>query len=202
MIKAIFFDIGNVLCQEGFKRGIKLYEKEFNIPEGEFYKIIHDFKGWKDFTLGKISSKKYLKMCKVRCLDYYFDGGKYFELVKKLNKPNEELINYIKNKLANKYIIGIISNHPKDWYDSFIKKADLGDVIRINAISSYLHIRKPDERIFRIALNQADVKASESIYVDDRLDMVDDAKELGMNIIIFDVDNLKKEIKYKSLIKK
>lgn len=194
MIKAIFFDMGNVICQEGFKSGIRQYEQELNIPEGEFYKIVHDFQGWKNFTLGLISTEQYLRMCEKRSGKYTFDGNRYFELVKKFTKPNQELINYIKSELTNQYIIGIISNHPKDWYEDFIEKTGLKDMVKAHIISCYEHIRKPDKKIFQIALDKAGVKAEESIYVDDRIDRVDGAKALGMRIVIFDrnTDILKK----------
>ena len=39
--------------------------------------------------------------------------------------------------------------------------------------------------MFQMALDQAGVKAEESVYVDDRPDRIDGAKELGMQIIIY-----------------
>ncbi|PIR05296.1 hypothetical protein COV56_03590 [Candidatus Kuenenbacteria bacterium CG11_big_fil_rev_8_21_14_0_20_37_9] len=197
MIQAIFFDMGNVICSDGYKPGIRQYEREFDIPEGEFYKIVHDFQGWKDFTLGRVSQAQYLVMCQERCKNYHFVGERYIDLVNDLTKPNKALIDYIKQNLSKRYIIGIISNNPKEWYEDFIRKASLKRIVKIQALSCYEHIRKPDQQIFQIALDKAGVKAEESIYVDDRADRIDGAQKLGMHIIIFDgdIDKLKKEIK-------
>ncbi|MBU4375396.1 HAD-IA family hydrolase [Patescibacteria group bacterium] len=196
MIKAIFFDVGGVIIEEKFRQGVMQYEKEFNIPMGEFYKIVHDHQGWIDFTLGKISEKEYLRFCENSKKGYIFNKNRYIELLEEFMKPNIEVVNYIKF-LSKSYIIGIISNNPKEWFDRFITKAKLENEIKIKAVSGYVHIRKPDKKIFQIALNQTNAKPRESIYVDDRSDRIYGAKKIGMNIIIFDGDvaRLKKEIK-------
>jgi hypothetical protein len=62
MIKAIFFDFAGVLAREGFKTGVKEYEKKHNIPDGQLYQAVHDFSHWKDFSLGKISEKEYWRL--------------------------------------------------------------------------------------------------------------------------------------------
>ena len=103
MIKAIFFDMGGVICEEGFKPCPKAYEKEFGVPADIFYTAIHDHQAWKDFTLGKVSEEEYLKVCKERLpKPYVFDGKRYGEIVNELTKPNEELIRLIKEELSKK----------------------------------------------------------------------------------------------------
>ncbi len=192
MIKAIFFDMGGVICEEGFKPCPKAYEKEFGVPADIFYTAIHDHQAWKDFTLGKVSEEEYLKVCKERLpKPYVFDGKRYGEIVNELTKPNEELIRLIKEELAKKYIIGIVSNHPKEWFERFLVKTGLCDVIKVLSVSGYEHVRKPSVVIFESALEKAGVVATEAIYVDDRADMQVEAKELGINVILFD-GNIKK----------
>lgn len=195
MIKAIFFDNGGVLGQEGYALGAEKYEEEFNIPAGEFYKIIHDFKGWKDFTLGQITEAEYLEMCRQRSKDYPFNAERFIEIMDESTKPNRELINYIK-ELANRYLIGVISNNSKEWFERSMKKIGLDGIIKLKAVSGYVHIRKPAREIFQLALDMAGVAAQESVYVDDRPERTDGARDLGMNIIVFqnDVQKFKKDL--------
>ena len=47
-------------------------------------------------------------------------------------------------------------------------------------VSSYVHFRKPDEDIFRIALDVAQAEPGEVVYVDDRQMFVEVACRLGM----------------------
>ena len=192
MIKAIFFDMAGVIFQDGFVLAAAEYEKKFNIKKGEFYKALHDHKGWKNFTLGLVTEKEYIEICK-KHLD--FDEDYFLNLMDELMKINWEMVEFIK-ELSEKYKIGIISNNPKEWFKKIMEKISLDKILKAKAVSSYLHIRKPNKKIFEAALNKAGVEANESIYIDDRLDRVNGARDIGMNIIIFDgnINKLKKEI--------
>jgi len=190
MIKAIFFDMFNVVIKGDFLGTIGEYEKRFNISKGEFYRTIHDFDGWKEFSLGKITQDEFFKRCSDRAINFRFDGDYFFKLLKNNSEPNEEMINFIK-LLSKKYIIGIISNAPKEWYGALIERANLKNIIKVKAVSGYLHVRKPESEIFIEALKRAGVKGNQAIYVDDRGDRIQGALKLGINVIVFD-GNMKK----------
>lgn len=198
MIKAIFFDMGGVICEEGLKPSFKKYSDEFGVPVEAVYDAVHEHQGWKDFTLGNISEEDFLEMCRKRMPPPYVFGGKrYAEIVDELTAPNQKVINLIKGKLAKKYIIGIVSNQPKEWFERFLKKIGLSDIINVAVGSCYEHVRKPSVKIFQAALNQAKVKPDEAIYIDDRDDMLRQAQEMGIKTIVFtgDVSALESTIK-------
>lgn len=202
MIKAIFFDMGGVICEEGFKPAPKVYEKEFGVPADIFYAAIHDHQAWKDFTLGKVSEDEYLKICREHLsFKYEFNGKRYVEIVNELTRPNEKLIKLIKEKLAKKFIIGIVSNHPKEWFERFLKKTELSDIIQIRAVSGYEHVRKPSMEIFKVALNKAKVKSEEAVYIDDREEMFGEAQRLGIKTIVFSGSVAELTNKIKSMTK-
>ncbi len=183
MIKAIFFDSGNVLVKEGTIFGIKRYAETNSIDDGDLYRAMHDFSYWKDFSLGNISEEEYFKE-----VEKNFKGELKLKQLRQLILDNfvqnVELLDYIKT-LKDKYKIGVISNNPKEWFEYFSDTFGWGNIFDVVALSSYLHIRKPDKEIFEYALNQAGVSGKEAIYVDDRSDRIEGAEALGMKIIIF-----------------
>lgn len=189
MIKAIFFDIGGVICAEGFKPSFKKYGDEFNIPEKVIYNAIHEFQGWKDFTLGKISEKDFFEMCQKRMpASFELDVKRYSEIVDELYLTNDEIVELIKNDLSKRYIIGIISNLPREWFERIMVRTGLGGVLKVVAVSCYEHVRKPNIAIFKSALNRAGVEPGEAVFVDDRDDVVGEAKNLGIRMAVFDGD--------------
>lgn len=193
-IKAIFFDVADVLAVESFTLGIRQYEYLHNLQPGKLYEAIHDHSYWKDFSLGKISEKEYFKSVKDN-----FSGNLDINELKGLIQgglsPNKELLSFLKT-LAKNYILGIISNNPKEWFDDFYTTNKLENIFKVLAISSYLGIRKPDKRLFEIALKMAGIASEEAIYVDDRPEMTIEAAELGINIIVYrGLENFKEELK-------
>lgn len=183
MIKAVFFDMGGVLLQEGLTKSIRAYEKKLNVLEGEFYASAHDRPYWREFTLGLISEEDY-------CQQVSADFGQevrlddWHALIRQSFSPKVDVLDFIKI-LKGKYILGVISNNPKEWFDYFWDTYQWGELFTVKAVSSYIHIRKPDQRIFQYALNQAGVQGKEAIYVDDRLERVDGAVALGIKVVVF-----------------
>ena len=194
MVKAIFFDLAGVLMEEGFISGVSEYENRHSIKKGSLFCAIHDFSYWKDFTMGKISEGEYFRLVQNN-FNEEIDFTELKNIMLQKFIPNPELIKYIKT-LKNKYIIGIITNNPKEWFDNLLEKFSWKNLFDVKAVSGYLHIRKPDKEIFLYALKNAGVSGDEAVYVDDRIDRVEGARQVGMKIIIFkDVDSLKKNFK-------
>mgnify|MGYP002814408544 CR=1 FL=1 len=51
--------------------------------------------------------------------------------------------------------------------------------------SCYVGLRKPDERIYRLALNVTQRQAAECLFIDDRPENLEGARRLGMRTIHF-----------------
>ncbi|KKU48037.1 hypothetical protein A3H10_01110 [Candidatus Uhrbacteria bacterium RIFCSPLOWO2_12_FULL_46_10] len=190
MTKAIFFDTGGVLLKEGLAQSIREYERRFGVPEGLLYASAHDRPYWREFTLGNITEDEYWRQLsqdfgqEVKLEDWH-------DIVRKSFSPNLPLLDFIKT-LQGQFILGVISNHPKEWFDYYWDTYKWGDLFTVKAISGYVHIRKPDPKIFQYALRQAGVNGEEAIYVDDRPERVEGAETLGIRVIMYqDVEHLK-----------
>ena len=83
----------------------------------------------------------------------------------------------------SKYEMGIIANQSKDIND-LIETSNLGRFFKVQAISSSVGLKKPDHKIFELALKQAGRPAGECVMVGDRLDTdICPANTLGMTTI-------------------
>jgi FMN phosphatase YigB (HAD superfamily) len=79
--------------------------------------------------------------------------------------------------------MGIIANQSEEILE-LIKKAGFDRFFKVQAISSSLKLRKPDSKIFELALNQAGRHGKDCIMVGDRLDTdICPANTLGMTTI-------------------
>jgi FMN phosphatase YigB (HAD superfamily) len=79
--------------------------------------------------------------------------------------------------------MGIIANQSEDIFQ-LIEKSGLGKFFKVKAISSSIKLKKPDSKIFELALKQAGYSAKDCIMVGDRLDTdICPANTIGMTTI-------------------
>lgn len=82
--------------------------------------------------------------------------------------------------------LGVVSNF-EAWLEEWFGVHELLETFPIRVISGIEGIEKPDERIYRLALERAGVAASESAYVGDNPEFdVDPPAALGMFAVLVD----------------
>lgn len=86
-------------------------------------------------------------------------------------------------KHANKLKMGLISNEGQGITEHRVGKFGLRQLADFMVISHYVHMRKPDHEIWRLALNLAQAHPHEAIYVDDREMFANVAAELGFTAV-------------------
>jgi HAD superfamily hydrolase (TIGR01549 family) len=85
--------------------------------------------------------------------------------------------------LSRKYDLGIIANQSEDILD-LLKHSNMNRFFKINVISSEVKMKKPDLKIFLLALDLAACKPADCVMVGDRLDTdIYPANKLGMKTI-------------------
>jgi len=87
-------------------------------------------------------------------------------------------------QVLSKYCeIGLIANQSEDIHE-LLELSGLGRFFKVQAISSSVKLKKPDPRIFELALKQAGRHSEDCIMVGDRLDTdICPANTLGMTTI-------------------
>jgi putative hydrolase of the HAD superfamily len=91
--------------------------------------------------------------------------------------------------LRERFPLAIVSDGQKAWARGELHKVGLTDFFGPVAISGEHGFRKPDRRLFQIALDGLGVPADKTVYVGN--DMYRDiygARELGMTAVMFDSD--------------
>jgi putative hydrolase of the HAD superfamily len=80
--------------------------------------------------------------------------------------------------------IAIISNEGRELNAYRIRKFKLDQFVDCFISSCYVHIRKPDVDIFRLALDIAQVQASQAVYIENTPMFVQIAQGLGIQSIL------------------
>ncbi len=179
-IKALFTDIGGVLLTNGWDHvGREKAVEKFNLNKEEVNERHH--LTYDTFELGKIDLTTYLK----RTVFYEkrnFTEKEFKDFMFALSVPFPEMIELVRNiKAENNLRTLVISNESKELNNYRIKKFKLKEIIDGFISSSYVNMRKPDEGIFRMALDISQYAPDEVVYLDDRMMFVEIAVSLGIN---------------------
>lgn len=182
-ITTLFLDIGGVLLTNGWDRHAReLAASTFNL---DFNELEHrNNLTFDTYEIGKISLDEYLK----RIVFYKkrsFSQSQFQKFMFEQSKPYPEMINFIRTiKTRYKLKIVVVSNEGRELTEYRIKTFKLDGFVDFFICSCFVHLRKPDADIFRLALDIAQSKLDEVLYIEDRPMFVQVASELGIHGII------------------
>ena len=192
-ISSIFTDVGGVLLTNGWDHSSRaLAIKKFRIDKDDLEERHH--LTFDTFEEGKISFNEYLKRT-VFHKKRNFTMREFKNFMYSQSQPHYDMIDLIV-RLKTQYKLRVIavSNESRELNEHRIKKFKLNSFIDAFVSSCYVHLRKPDHDIFRMALDMAQMGPKEIIFIDDRLMFVEVAKTLKLNGL--------HHVDYKSTVKK
>ena len=102
---------------------------------------------------------------------------------------NHGFLEFIK-AVSKRYKLAIISNDSSRWSRYLREKFDINHYFDVISISGDLKMQKPDERIFKLTVEQLGVKPDECLYVDDRRRNLGAAQSLGMKAVMLNSRNV------------
>lgn len=180
--RTLFLDIGGVLLTNGWDRMARLKAAEtFHLDYDEMNERHH--LTFDTYEEGKLSLDEYLDR-----LVFYeartFTPDEFKDFMFAQSQPFPQMIDLIKQvKNRNGLKVATISNEGYELTMYRIQKFELGSFIDFFISSCFVHYRKPDSDIFRIALDVAQATPAQSLYIEDRPLFVDVACSLGINAI-------------------
>jgi putative hydrolase of the HAD superfamily len=184
MIKAIFFDLGDVVVLNSTKEFFQELAKNLKIDFEELMKLREEFTF--NLCLGKISVNSFGKIIKDR-FKLPAEPDKIISIwiasYKKIVKPNVRLLKTIR-ELKKDYVVGLISN----IYDLTVKmekERGIFEYFNPYILSCEVGLAKPQKEIFELALQKADLKGEECIFIDNREKHLMTAEGLGFKTILF-----------------
>jgi len=182
-ITTLFLDIGGVLLTNGWDRSSReLAAETFGLNFTEMNQRHHYT--FDIYEVGRIGLEQYLN----RVVFYekrHFSLQDFRGFMFKQSSSYPEMIELVKAlKARYKLKIVTISNEGRELHEYRIQRYKLAGFVDAFISSSFVHARKPDENIYRIALDVAQVAPADAVYVDDRPMFLEVAKSMGINTIL------------------
>lgn len=181
-ITTLFLDVGGVLGTNGWDRQAReRAAKQFNLDRAEVDERHH--LTFDTYEEGKLSLDEYLsRTIFYEQRTFSRDEFKAFMLAQSVPYPQViELVRKLKSRYRLK--VAVVSNEGRELMTHRIPAFGLVDFVDFFVVSSFVHFRKPDADIYRIALDIAQVPPSQVAYLEDRPMFVDVAQGLGIHAI-------------------
>lgn len=193
-ITTLFWDIGGVILTNGWDRRARREAAETFHLDWEEFQERHDL-SFPAFDSGSISLNEYLdRTLFYRSRGFTREEFTAFMFAQSKEYPESRAVLDTAARTGN-YFIGAINNEPLELNEYRIEAFRLRRDFQVFFSSCYLHTRKPEEMIFRIALEVTQRPAPECVFIDDRLLNLENPRRLGMNTIHYQsAAQLRKEL--------
>jgi len=182
-ITALFVDVGGVLLTNGWdhlarKRAAKNFKLQWAEMEDRHRLVFETHEE------GKIAFEEYLG----RVVFYKkrpFTRAQFRDFMFAQSKPYPRMINLFAHlKVRHGLKIAVVSNESRAVNAYRIRKFKLDRFVDIFISSCFVHIRKPDADIFRLALDIAQAPAQQVVYNENTPMFVQIAQGLGIRSIL------------------
>ena len=182
-ITALFLDIGGVLLTDGWShKASKLAAKEFGLNFEELNK--RHSEALDTYELGKLTIEEYLSLV-VFYEKRSFTPAQFRKFMFAQSKSFPQMITLVRRFKARYGLkIVVVSNEARELNVYRIRKFKLDEFVDSFITSCFVHIRKPDTDIFRLALDTAQSPARQVVYIEDTPMFVQVAEGLGIRSIL------------------
>ena len=179
----LFLDIGGVLLTNGWdhharQRAAANFKLELAEMEDRHQVTFHTYEE------GKLTLEEYLGRV-VFYQERPFTRAQFRRFMFAQSKPYPEMIELAARlKVRHGLKIAVVSNEGRELNAYRIRKFKLYELVDSFISSCFVHIRKPDVDIFRLALDIAQAPACRVVYIENTPMFVEIAESLGIRSIL------------------
>ncbi|MCB2188984.1 MAG: HAD family phosphatase [Deltaproteobacteria bacterium] len=179
-ITTLFLDIGGVLLTNGWGRDSRrLAADKFGLDYEEMDERHH--LTFDTYEEGKLSLDEYLE----RVVFYEpraFSLQEFREFMYAESRLLPDMLDFMLGlKKRHGFRVVAVSNEGRELTQHRIQAFELNRLFDFYVSSCFVHYRKPDLDIYRLALDGAQCAPSRAVYLDDRAMFVEVARKLGIH---------------------
>ncbi|MEW6281125.1 MAG: HAD-IA family hydrolase, partial [Candidatus Eremiobacterota bacterium] len=175
----LFCDVGGVLLTNGWDRAARERAAErFRLDLAQLEDRHH--LTFDTYEEGKLSLDDYLERTVFyQPRDFTLDDFKRFMFDQ--SRPFPEMLDLLRRlRQTYRLRVVVVSNEGRELTLHRVKTFRLNELVDCFVSSCFVHFRKPDTDIFRMALDLAQAAPEEVLYIDDRALFIEVAATLGI----------------------
>ena len=185
-MKAVIFDLGNVLINFDHRIAAKKIARFSGKSPEEIFSLFFDSEITGMFEEGKISPLEFFSEVK-KLLGADISYQEFLPIWNEIFFLNDEnrKVHGLARSLKKNYKVALLSN-VNILHFEFVKNKFVSLEAFHSVIASYeVGLRKPHPEIYKKALKSLGVSAEETFYTDDRIELIESAKALGIRGFVY-----------------
>lgn len=182
-ITTLFLDIGGVLLTNGWDTAVRKRTAEhFKVDYDDLdhrHRITYD-----TYENGKMTLATYLRQI-IFFEPRPFTADDVTKFILGEARPYQDTIDLVRRlKAVYGLKIAVVSNEGREIAEDRIVRFNLKEFVDFFVVSAFVHFRKPDLDIYRMALDVAQVRPEQVAYVEDRPLLCEVAGSLGIRSVL------------------
>jgi epoxide hydrolase-like predicted phosphatase len=188
MIKAVIFDVGNVLVKD--QPASWYIAKSLGVKTHRVWRILEPVID--DYVGGKLSKEEFWKklLTELGMKSSRKEEKRYEKIILKIylkdenRKTNHAMLRILRKLRKKKYKVAILSNVVPEAA-IFRRKIKFMKLFKHQYFSSEIQAYKPQKKAYFLVVKKLGVKPQECIFIDNNLKFIQVAKQIGMNTIFY-----------------
>jgi len=182
-ITCLFVDIGGVLLSDGWNHDARARAAtEFGLETAEVedrHRLVFE-----TYEAGRLTLEEYLGLV-IFHRERPFTRAQFRRFMFAQSESHPEMIELVVQlKQRHGLKIGAVSNEARELNAYRIRRFKLDRFVDFFVSSCFVHLRKPDADIFRLALDIAQTPARQAVYIENTPMFVEIAEGLGIRSIL------------------
>jgi len=192
--KAILFDLGNVWVNFDHRIAVNKIVPFSSLTAEEIFNIFFDSRYTQEFEEGRVGPREFFNALRER-LKLSLGFEEFLPIWNDIFflSPDNLKVHSLARLLKKDFAIFLISNINILHFEFLKKQFDVFGIFDGLILSYEVGARKPDFKIYDNALRLSNAASDEVIYIDDRLDLITEARNMGISGIHFKCTSVLKE---------
>jgi putative hydrolase of the HAD superfamily len=183
-IRAVIFDFGGVIAEEGFQQGLYAIAEKFGLDRKRFFQLANEAVYNSGYVSGKGSEKNYWNEVREHSGIMAADDELRQEILSRFI-PRDWMLETIRSMREQGVITAILSDQ-SDWLDQLDARYHFFQYFDAVFNSFHLGKTKRDPSIFADILHTLNINAGEALFVDDNIGHIDRAAAAGLQVHHFE----------------
>jgi len=191
-IKAVIFDWGGVMIDDPGPGLMRYCAERLNVSVDDFVNSFNKF--LEDFQTNAVSEDTFWElMSNDLNIEKPTEVSLWKEAFSAVYQPREEMFLLADSLQTKGCKTALLSNTEIPAMDFFVEQRY--NCFGVQVFSCKEGIRKPDKEIYEITIKKLNCTSGQAMFIDDKPQMIEGAKNAGLNAILFaSIEQVKKEL--------